>query len=143
MDMDGMRKPAGSVSMEPAIMPRPAPPSRARNLLRQDGERRKDLSSPLYKDEKKSEVRQLAPFSTAFCLIKAAAACEATSSSRRSVPRANRLLNSLSRTCRACKKRRRKRKSAQTQSVSAGHPVKLWLNKLGSETDRSRWQNVN
>lgn len=143
MDMDGMRKPAGSVSMEPAIMPRPAPPSRARNLLRQDGERRKDLSSPPYKDEKKSEVRQLAPFSTAFCLIKAAAACEATSSSRRSVPRANRLLNSLSRTCRACKKRRRKRKSAQTQSLSAGHPVKLWLNKLGSETDRSRWQNVN
>lgn len=53
MDMDGMRKPAGSVSMEPAIMPSPAPPSRALNLLRHDGERRKDLSSPLYKDEKK------------------------------------------------------------------------------------------
>lgn len=111
MDMDGMRKPAGNVSMEPAIMPRPAPPSRARNLLRQDGERRKDLSSPLYKDEKKSEVSQLAPFSTAFCWIKAAAACKATSSSRRSVPRANRLLNSLSRTCRACKKRRRRKKN--------------------------------
>lgn len=92
---------------------------------------------------RKARSGQLAPFSTAFCLIKAAAACEATSSSRRSVPRANRLLNSLSRTCRACKKRRKKKKkSAQTQSLSAGHPVKLWLNKLGSETDRSRWQNV-
>lgn len=58
MDMDGMRKPAGSVSMEPAIMPSPAPPSRALNLLRHDGERRKDLSSPLYKDGKKTEQGQ-------------------------------------------------------------------------------------
>lgn len=47
MDMDGMRNPAGSVSMEPAIIPSPAPPSRALNRLRHDGERRKDLSSPL------------------------------------------------------------------------------------------------
>lgn len=62
MDMDGMRNPAGSVSMEPAIIPSPTPPSRALNLLRHDGERRKDLSSPLYRDKKKSEVRQLAPF---------------------------------------------------------------------------------
>lgn len=61
MDMDGMRNPAGSVSMEPAIMPSPAPPSRARNLLRHDGERRKDLSSPLYKDKEGSEVRQMLP----------------------------------------------------------------------------------
>lgn len=47
MDIDGMRKPAGSVSMEPAIIPKPDPPSRARNLLRHDGERRNVLSSPL------------------------------------------------------------------------------------------------
>lgn len=66
MDMDGIRKPAGNVSMEPAIMPSPAPPSRARNLLRHDGERRKDLSSPLYKDEKKTrrsdDCRAALPF---------------------------------------------------------------------------------
>lgn len=57
-------------------------------------------------------------FSTAFCLIKAAA-CEATSSSRRSVPRASTLLNSLSRTCRAWRKkeeRKRAKKRAQRQS---------------------------
>lgn len=47
IDIAGMRKPAGSVSMEPAIIPRPVPPSRARNLLRHEGERRNDLSSPL------------------------------------------------------------------------------------------------
>lgn len=61
MDMAGMRNPAGSVSMEPAIIPSPAPPSRARNLLRHDGERRKDLSSPLFADKEKNEVRQLTP----------------------------------------------------------------------------------
>lgn len=59
MDMDGMRNPAGSVSIDPAIIPSPAPPSRALNLLRHDGERRKDLSSPLYRDKAKSEARQL------------------------------------------------------------------------------------
>lgn len=41
-------------------------------------------------------------FSAMLCQIKAAARA-VTSSSRRSVPKANRLLNSLSRTCRACK----------------------------------------
>lgn len=62
IDMEGMRNPAGSVSIEPAIIPSPAPPSRALNLLRHDGERRKDLSSPLYTDEAKREVRQLVSF---------------------------------------------------------------------------------
>lgn len=72
--------------------------------------------------EKNEKVRQSSGrpplhFSTAFCLIKAAA-CEATSSSRRSVPRASRLLNSLSRTCRAWRKKNRERvkKRAQRQS---------------------------
>lgn len=60
--MEGMRKPVGSVSMEPAIMPSPAPPSRARNLFRHDGERRKDLSSPPCRETEKHEARQLAVF---------------------------------------------------------------------------------
>lgn len=73
MDMEGMRKPAGKVSMEPAIMPRPAPPSRARNLLRHDGERRKDLSSPLYREGGGKRGQAIGHFSTVLCLIKAAA----------------------------------------------------------------------
>lgn len=55
MDMDGMRNPAGSVSIDPAIIPSPAPPSRALNLFRHDGERRKDLSSPLYGGARRRE----------------------------------------------------------------------------------------
>lgn len=71
MDMDGMRNPAGSVSIDPAIIPSPAPPSRALNLLRHDGERRKDLSSPLYRQgEKRGQTIGL--FSAMLCQIKAA-----------------------------------------------------------------------
>lgn len=69
-DMDGMRNPAGSVSIDPAIIPSPAPPSRALNLLRHDGERRKDLSSPLYRDKAKREARKLVSFPAMLCQIK-------------------------------------------------------------------------
>lgn len=72
MDMDGMRNPAGSVSIDPAIIPSPAPPSRALNLLRHDGERRKDLSSPLYRDKAKKRGQTIGLFSAVLCQIKAA-----------------------------------------------------------------------
>lgn len=44
MDMVDRRKPAGSVSMEPGIMPRPWP-SRGLKRFLHDGDLRKDLSS--------------------------------------------------------------------------------------------------
>lgn len=44
MDMVERRKPAGSVSMEPGIMPRPWP-SRGLKRFLHDGDLRKDLSS--------------------------------------------------------------------------------------------------
>lgn len=67
IDIEGIWKPAGSVSMEPAIMPSPAPPSRARNLLRHEGERRKDLSSPLYREKEETKLKKK-PFPQLNCI---------------------------------------------------------------------------
>lgn len=67
-------------------------------------------------------------FSAMLCQIKAAV-WAVTSSSRRSVPKANRLLNSLSRTCRACKKQ-------DTQALSGvraeAFALKIWRQKRTS-----------
>lgn len=77
--------------------------------------------------------RTVAPLSTIFHLFRAAA-WGVTSSRRRSVPKANRLLNSLSRTCRAWK-------TSYTDTVSRTHS-KAWseLNRMMTKCHWLLWK---